>query len=456
MTTDLLIDKLRADTDLKLEYYKRSFVEKKIKARMLRLNLDTDLTYFDHIMNNSEESRLFSEKLRENFSIFFVDYKQLKQLRFLIKTTQHNHEKILHIWECLGASGEESYSIAMYFDQLKKNTKNFPNFKIVTSITDQNALNVAKKGIYSENNLYLVPRIFKETYFKKIPQNSGNGSIYEISDDIKTKVKFIKEDMFTGHSKEKKYDLIFCRNFLFYIKEPYKRKMIQIFENHLSNWGIIIVGMNEMIMNPYKNFKPIDMWNRFYVKNTFKKNSWFEIRQTHRNDRISKVNLRGELLIPIGHYSIIDLNSNESKSSKFTLLGLGSCIGLILQDKSKKIYGVSHILLHDSSVLKNPPLIRYPHKYADTSIKDLLEKMLRKGAKKKNLIAIIIGGSNVFKNETNKNNNITMVKKELNNLKIPIEFEDVGGSRGRNAKYDANNNSVMLKKTGELEYKRIY
>ncbi|KKM65926.1 hypothetical protein LCGC14_1486380 [marine sediment metagenome] len=172
-------------------------------------------------------------------------------------------------------------------------------------------------------------------------------------------------------------------------------------------------------------------------------------------DRIIKPNLKGELVIKIGHYALINLTSNKLNSSKFAIYGLGSCIALILQDKLKKIYGISHILLPSFNPLKNTPPIRYPHKYADLSIKDLLEKLLSHGAKLRNIKAIIVGGAIFFQKSNERNQNLEMVEKILKSFQIDIEKRDVGGILGRNVIYNTEDNSVWVKKTGQIRYKKI-
>src|SRR6056297_1752114 len=71
-------------------------------------------------------------------------------------------------------------------------------------------------------------------------------------------------------------------------------------------------------------------------------------------------------------------------------LGLGSCIGLALYDKYSKVSGLIHFMLPASNGKKNTA------KYADTGIPFLIEEMVKNGAKKRNIVAKLVGGAKMF------------------------------------------------------------
>jgi chemotaxis protein CheD len=110
---------------------------------------------------------------------------------------------------------------------------------------------------------------------------------------------------------------------------------------------------------------------------------------------------------------------------------LGSCIGICIYDKEKKIGGMAHVLLPNCSNTEKP------EKYADTAIPMLINNLIKAGSKKENLSAKISGGASMFKFNLNKSlaqigeRNIDMTIKLLEENHIPIMAVDVGGSLGR-------------------------
>ena len=76
-----------------------------------------------------------------------------------------------------------------------------------------------------------------------------------------------------------------------------------------------------------------------------------------------------------------------------TTLGLGSCIGLTFYDPVRKMGGMVHYMLPDSTLIRNNTNIA---KFADTGIQELLKRVLEAGASRTRLVAKIAGGAKMF------------------------------------------------------------
>lgn len=115
-------------------------------------------------------------------------------------------------------------------------------------------------------------------------------------------------------------------------------------------------------------------------------------------------------------------------------IGLGSCVGVCLYDSSKKIAGMVHVMLPDSTSTKNNA---NRFKFADTGIADLISNMEKKGASKTRLTAKIAGGAQMFSSSNASDimkigeRNVIAVKGQLKQHNIKIIAEDTGDSFGR-------------------------
>lgn len=142
-----------------------------------------------------------------------------------------------------------------------------------------------------------------------------------------------------------------------------------------------------------------------------------------------------QIVVRVG---IADLNSVECPRTIRTS-GLGSCVGVVLYDEMKKIAGMVHIMLPDSSLDRSG---RMNHaKYADSGIYALMELLKEKGVRPMSLKAKIAGGSQMFKFGSSDTlrigpRNVEAVKNELKRLSIPIIAEETGGSSGRTIEFD--------------------
>ena len=135
-----------------------------------------------------------------------------------------------------------------------------------------------------------------------------------------------------------------------------------------------------------------------------------------------------------------------------TTLGLGSCIGIALYDPSTKIGGLAHIMLPDSTKMRNNSNIA---KFADTGIEELLNRMIKAGAVKSRLVAKIAGGAKMF--EVSGLSDIGNVgqrtaeasRAKLKQLGIRLIAEDTGLNYGRTVELHCDNGDYYIKSVGK-------
>lgn len=120
--------------------------------------------------------------------------------------------------------------------------------------------------------------------------------------------------------------------------------------------------------------------------------------------------------------------------------GLGSCVGVVIYDQAKELAGLAHVMLPDSSLAKGGTI--NIAKYADTAVKELVDRLIKNGARQYSLKAKIAGGAQMFQYTSSNDmmrigpRNVEAVKKELSILRIGIIAEDVGGNSGRTIEFD--------------------
>ena len=141
---------------------------------------------------------------------------------------------------------------------------------------------------------------------------------------------------------------------------------------------------------------------------------------------------------------------------KLTTLGLGSCVGIALYDSVTKISGLAHIMLPDSTQIRNN---ENKAKFADTGIRELIAKMVGAGASKNRIVAKIAGGAQMFSVSDKSDfmrvgdKNVAAVKQVLSDEGIRIIAEDTGLNYGRTVELDSADGRYMIKSVGkELKY----
>lgn len=137
-----------------------------------------------------------------------------------------------------------------------------------------------------------------------------------------------------------------------------------------------------------------------------------------------------------------------------TTLGLGSCIGIAIRDPSTGIGGLVHIMLPDSTEIRNN-INRL--KFADTGIEDLVKEIIKKGGSKSRLVAKIAGGAQMFgvggKSDTIRvgERNAQASRKKLKELRIPLLADDTGNTYGRTVIFYPKTGDYIIRSIGMPE-----
>ncbi|MBE5846375.1 MAG: chemotaxis protein CheD [Lachnospiraceae bacterium] len=137
-----------------------------------------------------------------------------------------------------------------------------------------------------------------------------------------------------------------------------------------------------------------------------------------------------------------------------TTLGLGSCVGIAIRDPGTKIGGLAHIMLPDSTAMKNNSNIP---KFADTGIEELVKQIVALGAQRSRLVAKIAGGAQMFLFQNKSDmvrvgeRNVEAVKKKLGEMKIRILAEDTGKDFGRTVIFYPETGDYIIRAVGKPE-----
>jgi len=138
---------------------------------------------------------------------------------------------------------------------------------------------------------------------------------------------------------------------------------------------------------------------------------------------------------------------------KLTTLGLGSCVGITLYDKVRKIGGMAHCMLPSYKGFEG----QNKAKFVDTAVIELINHLVRIGASRGALIAKIAGGAHMF--GYSQNNDLLKIGERnaaaglaiLKQLAIPVHANDTGGTRGRTIELDIDSGALKIKIVGAGE-----
>jgi len=152
--------------------------------------------------------------------------------------------------------------------------------------------------------------------------------------------------------------------------------------------------------------------------------------------------------------AVIVVGMADLKVAKFpdvlTTLGLGSCVGITLVDKIKKIGGMAHCMLPTYKGFEG----QNKAKFVDSAVIELLNQLRRIGAMQGALEAKIAGGAHMFGRSQNSDmlkigeRNAAAAIAILKHLNIPIRANETGGSHGRTIEIYFDSGDLKIRTVG--------
>ncbi len=137
-----------------------------------------------------------------------------------------------------------------------------------------------------------------------------------------------------------------------------------------------------------------------------------------------------------------------SSPSVLVTRGLGSCLGIVIYDSTKKIGALAHAMLPS---IENAKIKSNPAKFVDSVISLMVDELISKGSEIKNLVAKLFGGAHMF-SSIPKNSpfsigakNIEVAKEKLARYGIRVVGEDTAGNYGRTIFFDLETGKVTVK-----------
>ncbi len=223
--------------------YKMNTIKRRINRRMIIHKINTLKEYRKLLEQKNEELSQLYKDLLINVTDFFRDPEAFVILKksilpkLLMKITQG---ETLRIWIPGCATGEEVYSIAMLLFELQDNKSFNVPFQIFASDLSAQAINEARNGEYSKQQLKNITPKRLNRFFSRSKDN------YRISKTLRDVCIFAQHNLLSDPPFSR-MDFISCRNLLIYLDTPAQKRAIATFHYALNENGYLMLGKSETI-----------------------------------------------------------------------------------------------------------------------------------------------------------------------------------------------------------------
>jgi two-component system CheB/CheR fusion protein len=164
---------------------------------------------------------------------------------------------MLRLWSAGCATGEEAYSLAILLAEVLGDE--LPRFtvRIFATDPDRDALQFARRGIYS---LAALGSMSPERRARSFVHRDGS---YEVSRQIRSLIIFGQHDL-GQRAPFPRIDLVLCRNVLSPVPPELQRRAVQLFAFSLRDGGSLVLGPEDAVDLPAELFQPADSRFRVY------------------------------------------------------------------------------------------------------------------------------------------------------------------------------------------------
>ncbi len=245
--------------------YKSNTVRRRIQRRVVSTRCASMKEYCKYVAGHPEELDELLRDLLIRVTSFFRDkgaFKALNQeLQKIISEKKPGEE--LRIWVAGCSTGEEAYSMAILVSEALRRDLGRLNIQIFATDVDEEAMSLARKGVYSAESLSSMPKPLLERYFKR------NGKDFIVSKQLRELVVFAKQS-FISDPPFLRLDLISCRNVLIYFGPEFQKRVFDIFGYALKPHGVLFLGKSESIPRLTDGFSVMDKRFKLFRRNGVK------------------------------------------------------------------------------------------------------------------------------------------------------------------------------------------
>ena len=163
----------------------------------------------------------------------------------------------IRVWVAGCATGEEAFSVAILLTEYASTLSTPPTIEIFATDNDEEALEVARAGLYPVSIGGEMSKVCLDKYF--MPGEDG----YTIIPEVKASVHFSSHDVLIDNSFQS-FELITCRHLLAYLDRASQAQIVSFFHHSLRDQGFLFLGDAEFAESLPHQFVSVDSVFKIY------------------------------------------------------------------------------------------------------------------------------------------------------------------------------------------------
>lgn len=242
----------------------RAALSAAIRGRMEQLGLDRIEDYYDQL--RAQPAAAIEDELRKLINLvtitetcFFRDPAQFRLLRqilpALLAERAAQHHRTLRIWSAGCSTGAEAYSVALTLLEMGLYRADPEwTFEIVGTDVNTEALDNARRGVYSRRTLRNVDGNLLQRYFWP------EGQHFRLNDEVRQCVRFQYGNLNDAHisGPAAGQDIVFFKNVAIYFRPEVTRRLVRQLHERLNDGGYLLLGHSESLWQISEQFTLVE------------------------------------------------------------------------------------------------------------------------------------------------------------------------------------------------------
>lgn len=255
---------IESELGIRMPADKKLMLEGRLRRRLKALGLQNFDHYYDYVFGKKggkhNEILDMIDVVTTNKTEFFrepdhFEYLSNTVIPAMMKGLAPGFPSQLNIWSAGCSTGEEPYSLAMLFSELRQGFGGF-DFSILGTDLSYRVLECGKTAVYDVDKIKNIPIKLRKKYLLK--SRDSRKKLVRMVPEMRTKVKFqMLNLMESSYDIYQPMDIIFCRNVIIYFDRPTQQKVLSRLCHHLKPGGYLFMGHAETLAGMHLPIVPV-------------------------------------------------------------------------------------------------------------------------------------------------------------------------------------------------------
>lgn len=230
--------------------HKRTLIVARLQKVLREGGFPDFQSYYDYVVSDPSGQALLTmvDRISTNHTFFFrekehIDFFRTTALPRVFEIIRRKGQKGFRIWSAGCSSGEEPYTLAIVISDYFGDSLSAIDAGILATDISVTALEKAKTGVYTKEQISKVPPLYRQRYFTHLQRD-----LYEVRPSVKALVLFRRLNLMRQeYPFKERFHVIFCRNVMIYFDHTTRRQLLERFHRYTEPGGYLIIGQSESI-----------------------------------------------------------------------------------------------------------------------------------------------------------------------------------------------------------------